>query len=346
MQIQNFPSGTPLSNDLILFQSSTDESYRKAMISRLPSSSAGSSDWQLINANYTALANTKIFNFATSDITLTLPSSVTPGQEIEIHNFTSTSKISINLQGNKYLGASYQSSNLVCQGDDKRVHLLYINDSNGWYPITGNLDILGVFVSSAALLLEGSLIDTSGNNRTVSLIGNAPSIITGLDNRPTLRFSGASNQELSVNPFLSGTSGATLYIVFTPNDDQYNLIKTGNMDDYWRFSGNAAGYFGTFRNARYEAYPLNMPTSGSHLISIHASGSNYEVFQNNVSKGSRTDSAYTPGDRFRIASDDKRYTGDISLLLVYSRYLAPTSNSHLINVQTIKSKFPSLPFTL
>lgn len=347
MQIQNFPSGTPSPNDLILFQSSADKSYRKALINQLSSSDGGKSEWQLINTNYTASVNSRIFSFATNDITLTLPSSVSPGQEIEIHNFTSTSKISINLQGNKYLGASYQPSNLICQGDDKRIHLIYIDNANGWYPITGKLDILGIFVSGAALILEGSLTDTSANNRIISLIGSSPLITTGLDNKPTIRFSSASIQELSISPFLSGTIGATLYIVFTPNnDDQYNLIKTANMDDYWRFSGNGAGYFGTFRSSRYEGYPLNMPTSGSHLISIHATGNNYEVIQNNVSKGLRTDSNYIPGDRFRIASDDKRYVGDISLLLVYPTYLAPTSNNHLINLQTIKSKFPSLPFTL
>ncbi|MEJ1938245.1 hypothetical protein WDZ92_49255, partial [Nostoc sp. NIES-2111] len=246
-----------------------------------------------------------------------------------------------------YNGIVYQSSNLVLQGVNKYFRLIYVDDSIGWYPLATELDSIGVFAGGSSLLLEGSLSDTSGNNRTISLIGDSPTVITGLDGKSTLRFSGASVQELSVNPFLSSTSGATLYIVFTPNNDaQYNLIKTANIDDYWRFSGNGSGYFGTFRNSRFEGYPSSMPSSGSHLISIHATGSNYEVIQNNSTKGLRTDSSYTPGDRFRIAADDKRYTGDISLLLVYPFYISPTSSNHSTNIQTIKSKFPSLPFTL
>ncbi len=339
MQIQNFPNGVPLPNDLILFQSVSDETYRKATFSQV----SGSSKWTGVGSNYTAINYDKLINTASSDITITLP--VVSMGEIEVFNISG--KCFIDTQDKPYNGIVYQSSELALQGDNKYFRFIYLNNTVGWYPLATELHTIGIFAGGSSLLLEGSLTDTSGNNRTVTPITDSPTITTGLDSKPTIRFSGASVEELSVSPFLSGTSGATLYIVFTPNNNgQYNLIQTVNTDDYWRFSGNGAGYFGTFRSSRYEGYPLGMPSSGSHLISIHATGSNYEVFLDNTTKGLRTDSTYTPGNRFRIAADGKRYTGDISLLLVYPFYIAPTASGHLTNVQTIKSKFPSLPFTL
>ncbi|MBD2344172.1 hypothetical protein [Anabaena subtropica] len=338
MQIQSFPDGSPTETDLLLFQSITDNTYRKARFNQL----AGKNEWKAIISNYSASNYDKLIDTASGDITITLPL-VSIG-EIEVFNISG--RAFIDTQGKPYNGIVYQSSNLALQGTNKYFRLIYINDSIGWYPIESELNPIGIFAGGSSLLLEGSLTDTSGNNRVVTPVTNTPAIVTGLDDKPTIRFSGASVEELSLSPFLGGTTGATLYIVFTPNnDDQYNLIKTTSSDDYWRFSGNGAGYFGTFRSSRFEAYPPGMPTTGSHLISIHATNGNYEVIQNNTSKGVRTDNTYTPGDRFRIADDGKRYAGDISLLLVYPFYIAPSANNHSTNIQTIKSKFPSLPFT-
>ncbi|BAT53776.1 hypothetical protein NOS3756_27390 [Nostoc sp. NIES-3756] len=338
MQIQSFPDGIPGLNDLILFQDVADNTYRKARFNQL----AGKNEWKSINSNYSASNYDKLIDTASGDITITLPI-VTIG-EIEI--FNTSGKAFIDTQGKPYNGVVYQSSNLILQGTNKYFRLVYINDSVGWYPLAAELDVIGVFAGGASLILEGILTDTSGNNRSVTPTANSPLLTTGFDDRPTIRFTESSVQELTVSPFLSGTTGATLYIVFCPNNDsQYNLIRTANLDDYWRFSGNGAGYFGTFRSSRFEAYPLNMPTSGNHLISIHANASSYEVIQNNTSKGSQP-STYAPGDRFIIAAENQRYSGDISLVIAYPFYIAPSANTHTLNVQTIKSKFPSLPFTL
>lgn len=168
MQIQNFPSGIPLSTDLLLFQSLVDNSYRKALISQLPFSNGGGGGWQLINGNYLATSNSRIFNYAVTDITLTLPIA-SAGQEIENFNFTSTSRIFINLQGKKYLAATYEPTNLVCQGDAKNVRLVYIDEINGWYLILNELDPISAIPTYIYLPLNetsGTVAnDISGNNR-------------------------------------------------------------------------------------------------------------------------------------------------------------------------------------
>jgi hypothetical protein len=202
------------------------------------------------------------------------------------------------------------------------------------------------YLPNPLLWLEGSLTDQSGNNRNASPVGtNSPTIVTGLDNKPALRWNGSGNQELQISPFLSGTSGVTLYCVFTISaNTNYNLIRTANLDDYWRFSNDGAGYIGAFLADRRNGYPSSMPSSGSHLVSIHATGSNYEVLVDNQSKGLVT-ANYTPGDRFRIVTNDKPFNGDVSLLMVYP-YFSPTSTEHRNHVLAVKQNYPSLSLFL
>ncbi|MBD2360046.1 hypothetical protein H6G36_02330 [Anabaena minutissima FACHB-250] len=343
MQIQNFPSGSPTINDLLLFQSVTDGTYRKSLLSQLP---GAVNDWQIVNSNFTTEINKKVFNTSTGNITLTLP--IVSSGEIEIFNLNASSKIFVNLQGKKYRGANYNTANLVCQGASKYVRLVYLDDSNGWYPIFNQLDSSGVYPSGMGLWLEnGELTDKSGNSRNATPVGaNSPSVAVGIDSKNVLRWSGAGNQELQVSPFLSGTTGATLYCVFTVSaNTNYNLVRTANIDDYWRFTSGGNGYIGTFRNARIENYPAAMPSSGSHLISIHANSAGYEAILDNVSKGLRAET-YNSGDRFRIGTNDKAFNGDIALILVYPTWIDKTSYTHTSCVEAIKQFYPSLPFTL
>lgn len=202
------------------------------------------------------------------------------------------------------------------------------------------------YPSGMSLLLDnGSLVDKSGNNRNAVPTGlNSPSIVTGIDGKQVLRWDGTGNQELQIPPFLSNTSGATLYCVCSIyGGDNYNLVRTSPIDDYWKFVAGT-GYFGTFRSSRYEGYPSSMPSTGNHLISIHASPTDYEVVVDTISKGVQQ-SSYVPGDRFRIGVNDKVFTGDIALLLVYPQYTQPGSTSDLGVRNSIKSAYPSLPFS-
>ncbi|MEH1893173.1 MAG: hypothetical protein V7K92_28410 [Nostoc sp.] len=188
--------------------------------------------------------------------------------------------------------------------------------------------------------------DKSGNNRNATPVGdNAPLPATGLDKKQVLRWNGTGTQELQITPFLSGTTGITLYCVYTVAGgvDNYNLVRTADLNDFWKFV-QGPGYIGTFRSSRLEAYPPAMPTEGNHLLSIHASSTTYEVVVDTISKGLQP-AAYSPGDRFRIGVNNCVFTGDIALLLVYPQYTQPGSTSDLGVRSMIKSTYPSLPFS-
>ncbi len=343
MQITNFPSGVPSGEDLILFQSLNDGSYRKASFGEF---SGNTAKWEIINSNYTVKDFDKVFINATTSVTLTLPI-VTKG-EIELFNRNAILTY-INLQGKNYNGANYNPSNLVLSGANKYLRLIYLDENNGWYPIsTDKLESFGNYPTGMSLWIEGgSLADKSGNSRDATLLGTtAPSVVNGIDGKTVFRWSGAGNQELQVIPtFLSETTGATAYVVYTASNSNYNLLRTASLDDYWRFSNNSAGYFGTFRSSRYEAYPSGMPDSGHHLVSIHASSNTYEVILDNVSKGVQS-STYSAGDRFRIVTNDKPFSGDVALILIYPYLIDKASTAHASCLQAIKSYYPSLPFTL
>jgi hypothetical protein len=342
MQIQNFPSGIPLNDDLFLFQNSVDKTYRKGLFSDIVGSSA---NWAVVTSSYTAKNGDKIFINSSNQITLNL-SNISKG-ELEVFN-NSPSNVSINLGANKYKSAIFLATSLFLKPQNY-VKLVFINATIGLHPVVGELADITVPPPGMSLWIEGSLVDKSSNNRTISPVGTlSPSIAVGLDNKNVLRWSGAGNQELQVTPFLTGTTGATVYVVYTVNSPtvNYNLIRTSNVDDYWRFSGDTHGYIGTFRNNRGNQYPLSMPNTGSHLISIHATGTNYEVILDKVSKGMDIGTTYTPGDRFRIVTNDKAFAGDVSLILVYPTFIDKASTNHNSILQTIKNNYPSLPFTL
>lgn len=199
------------------------------------------------------------------------------------------------------------------------------------------------YPSGMKLWIEGSLLDKSDNsNNATSVTGTNPTVTVGLDNKNVLRWDGSGNQELQISPFLTDATEATVYVVFTNlANNNYNLIRTKNIDDYWRFSNNGNGYFGTFLSSRIDGYPSGMPLDGSHLISIHAKANSYEVLLDNIGKGVQ-DLSFDVGDRFRIGTNDKNFNGDIALILVYDSWVDKESQSHEDIVAAIKSRYPSL----
>jgi hypothetical protein len=200
------------------------------------------------------------------------------------------------------------------------------------------------YLSGMKLWIEGgSLVDKSGNaNNATSVSGTNPTVIVGLDGKNVLRWDGSGNQELQISPFLSEATEATVYVVFTNSaNNNYNLIRTKNLDDYWRFLNDGNGYIGTFLSERVNTYPSGMPLDGSHLISIHAKANSYEVLLDNIGKGIQ-DLNFDAGDRFRIGTNDKNFNGDIALILVYDSWVDKESQSHEDIIAAIKSNYPSL----
>lgn len=191
----------------------------------------------------------------------------------------------------------------------------------------------------------GSLSDKSGDGNDATPVGaSAPTITNDSSGKPALKWNGSGTQELQVTPFLSDVNAATLYCVFTASDGNYNLARTSALDDYWRFV-SGAGYFGTFSASRRDNYPATMPSTGNHLLSIHSQNGHYEILLDNVSSGVQTGN-FVAGDRFRIGTNDKVFSGDISLMLVYPNFINKSSTIHSDCVSAIKANYSSLTFTV
>jgi|GEM_PF-6886706 len=259
--------------------------------------------------------------------TLTFPATAVLGNEIIVNNLTS---------GIAKVGTGYLSPGKIAD---------FVYEGSSWVDINGNWNN----PSGSLLQLQSGysfyvnavagLGDLSPNG--IGIAGSC-NIVTGINNLPSFQF--ASNQlTLGSNP--SGASGSTLYIVYSAQNSNYNLVRTlGGLDDYWYFSGDGNGYIGTFLNSRDSTYPASMPSSGNHLITIHAnnnSSNNYQVFLDGVSKGVVT-ATYNQGNEFVIATTDKPYSGQIQFMAVYPSYLSPTGSIHQTNYSAIKSLYTTL----
>ncbi len=71
------------------------------------------------------------------------------------------------------------------------------------------------------------------------------------------------------------------------------------IDSFFQFAGS--GYFGWMRNARINAYPAVMPTSGYLVVVVESDGANYTVYLNGVSQGAQS-ADYFAGSSFILGS--------------------------------------------
>lgn len=116
-------------------------------------------------------------------------------------------------------------------------------------------------------------------------------------------------------------SAATLICAFEVNSNEWNLYKTrAGFADYWRFSGDAAGYFGPFRSSRVESYPAGMPNSGVHIVTVRSSAANYNVRVDGVNKGTKA-AAYQGGVEHAIGYGGGYFAGVIYGMVAYSKAL-------------------------
>lgn len=287
----------------------------------------------------------------TGTTTINLPINPT-ASDIEILTTGFQSICNINFNGGLYQQSSIAGAKLA--GVNKYARLVFVNSEVGWTDINqpSQLSIIPIglipYQDSPSLWIEGGeLGDKSGFGRDLraSINGQEPIKTTGLDNRQVFRWTDQSSKSLYTLPFLNGASGATLYVVLSVSlASSYNVVQTTGLDDYWYFSGDGKGYIGTFLDARREEYPSNMPASGNHLISIHASSNTYQVCVDNLARPP-INVNFTPGNFFTVRPDTKKFVGDIALVLVYSEFISPTSGKHTSNISAIKANYPSLPFT-
>lgn len=338
MNINGFPYlENPSDDDRLLVHVSSNNSYQNLKLGDIKNNAK----LEFTNENITISDASLICDASTNSVTISIQ---IPDKPLILNLFRyGDYDVYLDFLGAKLNGESLTDTTTFVGKDTGSVQLVYVNEDFGWLDASKVITKLFTnnYADGLALLLQGSLTDSSGNNNHANALNVLPEMATGIDEQEVLRWNGTGTQELDIPVFLGSTTGATLYCVFTANNEgNYNLVRTTNIDDYWRFV-NGNGYFGTFLNSRLSNYPSGMPSTGSHLVSIHASGNSYEVLLDNQSKGI-VNAVYNPGNIFRIGTNDKPFKGDIALILVYPFFIDKSSSQHQTNILTIASKYPSL----
>lgn len=319
--------------------------------------------WQIKTSNYLAKSGDRIVaNLTSSAWALTLPANPAIGEEIQVLTFGAGSNaLSIDPNGKNLNGAS---TAMAISADRLETRFVFVGAA-GWIsavgggsaspspspsPSPGPSPSPSPATSPAAGMefwINGDFTDLSGNeNHLVPMnVGQLPEKVTGLDGKPVLYWDGTYKGELTTNHFLEGATAATLYAVFTvdPQSAHYDLFQTNSNDAYWRFANNGSGYFGSFLGGRINEYPAQMPGSGAHLVVIFAKPDTYEVHIDNVSQGVRN-VPFFPGYFVRICPNNRGFKGTVATELVYTREALPAE--HLQNLQYLKARYPSLPYTL
>src|SRR5688500_9441956 len=144
---------------------------------------------------------------------------------------------------------------------------------------------------------DQATLGTGAGSQDALPSGGSPDLVAGgAGGDPAIRFDG-SGEHFLMNNAAGGTganlgslfpSAARIFIVATPNDNQYNLYRTRENDSYFRFS-DANGYLAVFRTTRIEQYPgsgdgTGNPTSGDHVWEIASDASTYQAFIDTVAR--------------------------------------------------------------
>ena len=186
--------------------------------------------------------------------------------------------------------------------------------------------------------------DSSGNGHdatqtTASL--QAIYIANALNGKPAVRFNGTS-QYLTLGDLSSVfPTGATLFIVATYGGVQNQCLYSSSSydstsqvgDDFSYFQSGNDGYFSQFRTPRTAAYGTPMPSTGSNLFSIVSGPSTWEMWVNQVDKGS-VSSTFAPGTSHLIghsnnATNSVFLLGDISEIIAYSAALSQADRQNV-----------------
>ncbi len=173
--------------------------------------------------------------------------------------------------------------------------------------------------------------DKSGNGFNAVAIGDPSYHADGLGDKGVVRIDGNDGFQLG-NLSSSFPNAATLLVVATLHDANYNLFTTRNNDSWWRYHGNGLAYPGPFRNRRVEQY-APMPAEGSFIFEVTSDGRGWEMFQDGESLGTVAGN-YDAGNDYRIGMYDdntaeKSLLGDIAEILVYDTVLAEAERNDI-----------------
>ncbi len=183
-----------------------------------------------------------------------------------------------------------------------------------------------------------SWTDSSGNGFTLFQTDTAKQpkyTFSGINNLPTITFSG--HQELIIDNNLCSqlTDQTTLFIVAGFNDfyaaASYNLIDTNpDTGTWWRYVADGRSYLGVFRPVRVESF-TTMPQYGTHIFTLK-SGIDYTFYIDREFKNTVTGN-FSCGEIFGIGgmSGGIPLTGDISEIIVYNTTLPDPDRTNVEN---------------
>ena len=175
----------------------------------------------------------------------------------------------------------------------------------------------------------------AGAQDALTNMGTPTLVASAAGGDPAIRFNGDNGADVfNMNNAAGGTganlsslfpTAARMFIVATPNDNQYSLYSTRQNDSYFRFS-DTNGYLGVFRTSRIEQYPSGAegggnPTAGDHVWEIVSNASTYQAFIDMVGRTPQA-AQFNGGEDHRIGTGNLAnvgpYTGDISEILIYN----------------------------
>lgn len=113
------------------------------------------------------------------------------------------------------------------------------------------------------------------------------------------------------------SAGSLFMVVTMVGDTGYSLFShDGAGDSWWRWTdGNT--YCGMWRSARTAAIGAGMPTTGTHLISVHSSASRWKMYLDEIEVASAA-AAYSDGDNYHLGSGAGYFNGYVNHVRMYS----------------------------
>lgn len=164
----------------------------------------------------------------------------------------------------------------------------------------------------------------------------------GLNNLPVFRFDGTYMQMTSAVPagvFTDITGGATLFSVYTLNNNPaYNIVED-EEDGWWRYGGDSSSYPSLFILGRYNQYRSGVPFNGNHITEIIANGTSYRSSNDGVFGSTVTitfDAPHTLVLGGGIIDGGKIFKGDICEVLIYNRALSLSERQTVMDYLTTK----------
>lgn len=163
-----------------------------------------------------------------------------------------------------------------------------------------------------------------GHHFTQATSGFRPIFKTGiLNGHHCARFDGTDDRLEGGDLSAVFPSAATLFVVAAINDTEYSVYSTRQLNGYWRYSGDGAGYQEVFRIGRLTAHPATMPTTGNHYFTIRSDASAWQMWKDGVAETAQS-ASYGGGDGHQVGREagGGPLNGDVFEVIIYNSALS------------------------